>query len=337
MTDETSSSRHEALGLVVGLTALLSLLLIAFAWPSSQLEPRQLPVAVVGPEPVTQEIAAALSGALGQDAIEVVPVASREQAVSAIEEREVYGALLPSPEGTEVLVASAGSPAAAQLITQIGSRITSGGPPPIITDVVPLPAGDPRGAVFGTGAFPLVLGGIAAAGALSLRLRSRGTRLLGVAGVAIGAGLAFAAVLQLWLDALAGSYLANSGVIALGLAAVALLLMGLYNLLGAAGLGLGAAVILLLGNPLSAVAAAPELLPAGWSTLGQLLPPGASGTALRSVAFFDGNGAFVPLLVLAGYVVVGALLLILPSRDRAPEADRRTSHFPRTGDALQGS
>ena len=106
-------------------------------------------------------------------------------------------------------------------------------------------------------------------------------------------------MLQGWLGALDGSYWANAGVVSLGIAAIGLTLVGLRRTIGMAGLPLGAMTILLLGNPLSGVTSAPELLPTGWSTLGQLLPPGATGTALRSTAFFDGAGAGLPLLVLS--------------------------------------
>ncbi|HJR38296.1 MAG TPA: hypothetical protein VJ819_07935, partial [Nocardioidaceae bacterium] len=182
---------------------------------------------------------------------------------------------------------------------------------------------------FAAGSFPLVLGGLAAAAILSLRIPGRGSRVAGAIGVAVAAGLALTAVLQLWLDALGGSYLANAGVVALAIGSIALVLVGLRNVLGLAGLGLGAAVVLLLGNPLSGITSAPELLPAGWGTLGQLLPPGAAGSALRSTAFFDGAGASGPLLVLAGWVAVGLVLAMVPVRRGAErEAARRTPEKP---------
>jgi hypothetical protein len=85
--------------------------------------------------------------------------------------------------------------------------------------------------------------------------------------------------------------MANSGAIALTVAATSLSILGLESLLGYAGLGLGAGAMMLIGNPLSGTVTAPEMLP-GWSgTLGQLLPPGAGGQLLRSTAFFDGHGA----------------------------------------------
>ena len=95
--------------------------------------------------------------------------------------------------------------------------------------------------------------------------------------------------------------------VALGLAAVSLSLLALGSLLGYAGLALGAGVLVALGNPLSGATSGPEMLPDGWGRLGQLLPPGAEISLLRSVAFFDGGGRG-PLVVLLCWMAAGLLL-----------------------------
>jgi hypothetical protein len=77
---------------------------------------------------------------------------------------------------------------------------------------------------------------------------------------------------------------------------------------GRAGAAVGALLTVLVGNPLSGVSSAPELLPAPAGALGQLLPPGAGGSPLHSTAFFDGAGAGAPLTVLAAWVVLGLAL-----------------------------
>lgn len=114
------------------------------------------------------------------------------------------------------------------------------------------------------------------------------------------------------MEALAGSYWSNASVIALGILAVALPVIGLHRLLGRPGIGIVALLIMLVGNPLSGVASAPELLPLGW--LGQLLPPGAAGTALRGTAFFDGAGTGEALVVLMCWVTAGLILALVPRR-----------------------
>jgi hypothetical protein len=313
-------------GVVVGLTAALTVLLTAFAWPASQLEPRGVPLALVAPPGAGDQVAAALAGAMSPDAFEVTPLGSRDAAVAAIADREAYGAIVMSASGTEMLVASAAGPAVAQMLTKMAEGMSAAsGTAPVVTDVVPLPSADPRGVVFGAGAFPLVVGGIAVGLVLALRVPGRRQQLVAGVGVAVASGLALAAVQQLWLDALGGSYWANAGVYALAIGAMAAVVAGMHHVLGLPGLGLAAATILLLGNPLSAITSAPELLPDGWSTLGQLLPPGAAGSALRSTAYFDGAAAAAPLLVLGAWLVAGVVLAALPLRQAAA---RRTASRP---------
>lgn len=314
---------------MLGLTAALSVILVAFAWPTSQLKPRHLPIAVVGPAGAADQLAAVLARAAGADAFDVKALGSRDAAVAAIENREVYGAVVAAPTSAQMLVCSAASPIVAQMLTQVGSQLAApSGAPPAVTDVVPLPEDDPRGAIFAAGAFPLVIGGIAVGVALALRVPGRARRLLAGVGVAGTSGLARAAVQQYWFGALGGSYRANAGVYALAVSAMAAAVVGLHNLLGLPGLVLAAATILLLGNPLSAITSAPELLPDGWSLLGQLLPPGAGGTALRSTAFFHGVGVVAPLLMLAVWLLVGAGLAALPLHRSAMQPPPGYAHRP---------
>jgi hypothetical protein len=77
---------------------------------------------------------------------------------------------------------------------------------------------------------------------------------------------------------------------------------------------------LLIGNPGSGNASAPELLPGFWRTVGPLLPPGAGGQALRNVAYFDGAALAGPLLVLGGFALAGAVLILAPRRQPAADA-----------------
>jgi len=260
----------------------------------------------VGPAPAVAQVEKGLEQAM-PGGFELSAVPDRAAAVQKIEDREVYGAIVLDPQQPEVLTASAGGPAVAQIITQLATRLSPEAPAKV-TDVVPLPADDPRGAGLAAGALPLVLGGIIAAALLTQLVRSGAKRMVGAVTFAITGGLALAAVLQFWLGSFEGSYLANSGVIALSIAAVSLTLLGLEWLLGRAGLALGAATMMLLGNPLSGLTSAPEMLPSGWGALGRLLPPGAAGTALRSVSFFDGAGAAGPLVVLGCWLVAGLTL-----------------------------
>ncbi|GAA1545770.1 hypothetical protein [Kribbella lupini] len=307
--DTADRRRPPVLVVVTLLTALLTVLLIAFAWPAARSEPRDVPLAVAGPQSAVGQVTAALEQAMpGGFAIE--PVADRESAVQAIKDRDVYGAIVLDQTAPEVLTASAAGPVVSQLLTQVAGKLAAQNPAaaPKVTDVVPLPADDPRGAGLAAGALPLVLGGILAAAALTNFAKPGSGRVLGAVTFAATGALALTAVLQFWLGSFEGNYWANAGVIAMSIGAISLTLLGLEWLIGTAGLGLGSAIMMLLGNPLSGLSSAPEMLPTGWGALGQFLPPGAAGTALRSVSFFDGAGAGQPLAVLASWLVLGLAL-----------------------------
>jgi len=299
-------------GVSLGVTTLLTLLLAAFTWPASELEPRSLPIAVAAPAAAAAGIERQLTSE-DEDAFDVDTVADRDAAVAAIGDRKVYGAIVAGPDQVELLTASAASPTVAQLLTQNAETMAGEGGSITVTDVVPTAEDDPRGAVFSAGALPLAIGGIMVGAVSAMALRRTGERLVAAAIVGVVGGLALAGVMQGWLGALEGSYWANAGVIALGILAVALPIIGLRHLIGPAAIAAVALLILLLGNPFSGVSSAPELIPLGW--LGELLPPGAVGSALRGTSYFDGAGVGVPITVLLCWLALGLVMAFVPGRE----------------------
>ncbi|MCP9971318.1 hypothetical protein LUX57_44515 [Actinomadura madurae] len=230
---------------------------------------------------------------------------------AALQDREAYGAIVATPSGPKVLTASAASPAIAQQLGAVAARLGGGAASSPAEDVVAADSDDPRGAGFGALALPLVMSGIAAAVLLTFAIPSAGWRAAGAVLFAALGGLGVAGVAQGWLSLLPGSYLAVAGVMSLTVLAVTGAIAGLAAAIGRAGIGVGALTMLLLGNPLSAAASAPEMLPQPWGELGQFLPPGASVTLLRSTAFFDGAGGGGALAVLAAWAVAGLVLFAL--------------------------
>jgi hypothetical protein len=305
--------------IVVAVVFVQALLALWFAWPAKELAPRDLPLLVAGPGPAATAFADRLR-AERPGAFDVRTVADATAADAALRDRQAYAAFVLAQDGPSLHVASAASPTVAALLTQAAQQMGGGRPVPVV-DVVPTPAGDPRGAGFAGGFLPLLLTSIAAGAALLLAVGSRGLRSAGLIGYAILAGLVAAAV-QHGMGVLSGSYLAAAGVDALLTLAIAASVAGLGAVLGRAGMALGAFLLFVIGNPISAVASAPELLPQPWGAIGQLIPPGAGATLLRDVAFFDGAGGRAALIVLAGWALVGLVLVALrrPSRP-APAAD----------------
>lgn len=296
-----------ALLIALGVVLLQALLLPLFAGPAARLAPRDLPIVVAGPEPQAAQIAARLAAAQ-PGAFAVSTVADAPAADAALRDRTAYAALVLGPDGVALHTASAAGPAVATLLIQALQGIGQGRPVPV-TDVVPADPDDPRGAGFAAGFLPLAITSMIAAVAFTLLLRGRAARLAGLLGYAVLAGLGAAAVLQHGLGVLPGGYLANAAVIGLFALAVSATITGLGAALGTPGIGIGALLVFLVGNALSGISSAPELLPQPWGEVGQWLPVGAGGTLLRSVAFFDGAGAGAAAAVLTGYAAVGLLLV----------------------------
>src|SRR3954451_392479 len=295
--------------LLAVLAVLLTVVLTAFAWPAVNTAPRDLPVAVAGPAAATAQVAGALAAA-EPGALDVRTLADERAAREAIADREVYGAVVVGPDGPHLLVASAASPVVAQSLRQVAAGLgAASGTTVPVEDVVPTPASDPRGAGLAAAALPLALGGILTAGLVSRMIRRIPLRIAAALAMAAVGGMVTATVLGTWLGSVQSGWWTTTGVVALGMAATALVLLGLHSLFREVGLALGAVVVVLLGNPLSGLTSAPELLPSGWGTLGQLLPPGATGTLLRSVSWFGGAGAGTPVLVLSTWCAVGLVLL----------------------------
>lgn len=303
------SSLAPALAAVAAVAVLLTVVLTAFAWPAVRSAPHDLPLAVAGPPPAVPQVTGALDAA-SPGAFDVRPVEDEAAARAAIEDREVYGAVVVDASGPRLLVASAASPTVANSLRQVAAGLgAASGTPVPVEDVVPAPAADPRGAGLAAAALPLALGGIVTAALTSRLVRGRLRQVAAALAAAVAGGMVTASVLGGWLGSVDGSWWTTAGVVALGISATALVLLGLHDLLGTAGLALGSATTVLLGNPLSGLAGAPELLPGSWGTLGQFLPPGATGTLLRATAWFDGAGAGPALLVLLAWCLAGLLLL----------------------------
>ncbi|MFD0744004.1 hypothetical protein ACFQ1L_20880 [Phytohabitans flavus] len=226
------------------------------------------------------------------------------------------------PEGVTLHTAPAASPTVATLLTQASAQL-NGGQPVRTVEVVPLDPDDPRGTGFASGFLPLAITSLLAGIAVYFLVRGRGPRLTGLLGYAVLAGLVSAAVLQFWLGVIPGTYLLNAAAIGLFTLAVAASVSGLAAVLGEPGIGLGALVVFLIGNALSGVAAAPQLLPQPWGEIGQWLPIGAGGTLLRSTAYFDGAGGTTAVWILAAYALAGLVLVAL-GRARAGSHEATT-------------
>jgi hypothetical protein len=315
-------------GVLAAVLTLQALVVAALVLPGHKPEPHDVPLGVVGPPALAQQIEQTRPGAF-----DVTTYPDEAAARAAIDERDVYGAVVADGAGERLLVASAASNSVAQLLrTSVAAS-----PDVAVEDVRPLTAEDPRGSTINLMFMPLVITCFSVVMLLThLELRRR--VLLSAIGVfALLAGLAVTGFVGEGLGALPGDYLSLAGVAALTVLAVALPTAGFVRLLGAPGLGVSVLLFFLVGNPSSGNASAPEMLPDGWRHISQLMPPGAGGSALRNVAYFDGNALLQPVLVLTTYALFGALLVVAADLVRRRRtADEAVADLPPQATATGG-
>jgi hypothetical protein len=298
--------------------ALIATFVFFFVTPGREPGPNGLPVAVAGQSAATDSLAARLES---QD-FKVVRVADAAAAREKIEDRDVYGAFVGEPGSQRLLVAGAASVPVAQMLQDVGrsAQVRS------VQDVKPIDSDDPRGVTLNLFVLALVITSILTA-LMSIqlmpRLQALGPRLATFGAVAVLGALVAVGILKAQ-GALPGPFLAEAGVAAFAILAIATSSFGLIRLLvsliGPTGGMAPFLILLMLGNPASGLASAPELLPTPWHPLGMFLPPGALGSALGGTAYFGGAGVVGPLLVLTGYAAVGLGLNQLASLRQARSA-----------------
>lgn len=323
--------------------AIVAIVVAGFVWPTATARPHDLPVAIAGPADAVQPLEDALAQR-DPSPFALRAVSGRDEAVSLIQDREVYGAILLGDQ-PEVLVASAASPAAAQALrgvatelqaqissaveaalTQqlaaIAQAVKSGAAPTLpaaapsiptvtVTDVVPLAAGDATGGGLAAASFPLVLGGILSGVLLVLLVAGVIRRLLGLLVFAVASGLGIALVLQTWFGILQGSWLLNAAAAGLAVAATGAVIIGLNALIGPSGIAVGSVITMLIGNPLAAAAIPWQFLAQPWGQIGQWFVPGASATLLRALSYFPDASTGAAWLTLAAWAAAGVLLALV--------------------------
>jgi hypothetical protein len=281
----------------------VALIVTLFLWPSSRLEPRDLPVGVAGPPAAAQTLEQKLEAREG--AFEVHRYPDEAAARAAIEDRDIYGAFVATPSGTQLLTASAASATVAQTLTRAATEAQ--GSAPQAKDVVPV---SQAGNALPSAVFPLILGGSLIAAFSRLRQPGSFKRAGVVVAGAILAGLAATALIQSWLGVVEGSWAANAGVLTLTLLAIAATVAGLDALFGTIGATTGALLMILIGNPFAGASSGPEMLPEPTGLIGQLMPPGAGINLLRSTGFFDGAAVTGHVVVLAVWAAVGLTMVL---------------------------
>ena len=299
---------------IVLFPALVLMLAFAFSYVGAFHDPtpHNVPVAVVGPPAVTSQL-----DALPGDPLDARQASSRADALSQIDDREVYGAY--DATTNRLFVASAANRATAIALEATFNRVAAakGRPAVRVTDVKPLPPKDPNGTAAFYAVIAWVFGGyigstlIGLIGSPRSRSRQRATARIGAfAGFGIVAGILSVVMLRACFGVFSGHVVALCAIAALTIFASGAATAGIQAAAGPAGTGLVILVFVILGNAASGGPFARPLLPGLWRTIGGVLPPGASVDLARSALFFDGARIAGPILVLVGWAALGTALAV---------------------------
>src|SRR4051794_19548932 len=301
-------------GALVLLPAPVLMLAVAFSYVGAfhAPVPHDVPLAVVGPPSV-----AARLDTLPGHPLDPRQSASRQAALSQIDDRKVYGAYEVATN--RLFVASAANRATAIALERTFDRVAAAQRRPAVrvTDVKPLPLKAPNGTAAFYAVIAWVFGGyigstlIGVIGTPRSRSHKRGAARIGaLAGFGLVAGILSVLLLRASFGVFSGHVVAMCAIAALTIFASGAATAGIQAAIGPAGTGLVILFFVILGNAASGGPFARPLLPGLWRTIGGVLPPGASVDLARAALFFDGARIAGATLVLVGWAVLGAALVI---------------------------
>nr|WP_306328216.1 hypothetical protein [Streptomyces venezuelae] len=273
-------------------------------------EPHDLRVDVVGSGPSAQILAQTLQDK-GAGALDVRTVPDRETAVAALRQQGSFGAYVPGAK-PELMVASASSDTSAMAVEKVFTKVAAAQDSPLkVTDVAPVASGDPTGqGVFfllvalsiGAYASVAVIGG---AGAV-LPMRIRVLLAAGMSLVVSVVGTLFAGPVFHLVDQGLGGVWALSWLYAAGILLVG---VGLHTFLRR-WTTLGVMVLFVMLNFTSSGGIyRPELQPGFFGSLHAFWNGAGFVEGVRGQVYFDGHALGGHVLVLALWLLAGAVLV----------------------------
>jgi hypothetical protein len=275
-------------------------------------QPHQIPIAVTAPDLADQ-----LRQALG-DSVEVHPAADAAAARHALERHDVVAALsTDGPGQLRLEIAGAdGTSTTSAVKNLVGAYANGAGKHVTTEDVVPLTHFDARGLAGFYVAFGVTLAGFVLASnvlglAGLLRLRHRFWLL---AGASVAIGTVAAIIAGPMLGAVPAPVIPLVFTLTLLAAAAAFTTKLLGTYLGPVGVPVATLLLLTVGNATSGATIGADLLPAPARAVSALLPPGAAVRAITDLSYFDGAHAAAPVITLAPWAVIAALLVGLRPR-----------------------
>ena len=309
---------------VIGGLVILVTLLVLFGSALRDPRPHDIPVGLVAPQQMVDQ----LTQGFAQNAPGAFAFTSyldEAEARSAIDQREVVAALIAGQTGPTLVVAGAAGDAIAGGVTAAFTNVFAQQGQTLAVEVVhPFGTGDAHGIIL----FFLILATVITSvicGALAVFL-APAARWAAVATVVVVYAICAGIVGALTASWLANDY-GNAIVALMALLAVVSLVIGLVvaacaRLAGPAGVGLAVLAVVLIGLISSGGPLGSAFLPDAYRLVAPWLPIEPAYSAIRGALYFGGTGLTAPLLVLGAWIVIGLAGLVaadfiaLPGRSR---------------------
>ena len=303
--------RHSRLMVVVGAVIAIALG-AAYLSIGHDPEPREVPIAAVGTPAVAQAIEAK-----ARDQLDVRAVPDLAAAKKAIDEREIYAAVVPGERGVrELVIASSASNQVANFMRKTLGAATPQNVPRIV-DAKPLPEDDSAGSSIPLLVQLLILGGsVGILGFRSVLPRFQAGPRTGVLPIAalvayaLAFGLAVAGISEAFGVGTDAGFLDRVLVFSFISLAVTASTAAMVSLIGAAGSAVAGTLFFVIGSQISGGNTALEFLSPFWSGLGEHLPGGAGTALVRNVLYFPDASMAAPIATLAAYVGAGVLVVL---------------------------
>lgn len=303
--------------------ALFVVLLVQAAFVSSYVgalhdpKPRDLQVGVVGSSPLPE--------ALGkQVGFQVVPFADEAATRNAIDHRKIEAAFVSTSAGSTLIVVPAAGALMANALANAFQLAAAGAHQRLtVVQAHPLPPGDVSGTTSFLVVMALIVGGYLASTIALIfgGAATRHRRLVALLIVSVVGALVTDTIAGPVIGALPSSkFFVLWALFLLVMTAVAFATAALQTLFGPMGTLIVIVVFVIFGAPAAGGTVPSAFLPEFWRVFGPYLPAGAGTTAVRNTVYFGGNAIGVSLLVLAGYLIAGALVVIAIRRRATPDS-----------------
>ncbi|QCB49149.1 hypothetical protein E5720_12300 [Rhodococcus sp. PAMC28707] len=305
--------------LAAGVLILQLGFILSYVAAFHQPEPREIPIAVVAeqglPAGVDSDTADKLN-AIDGTPLDARTAASTGDARAMIRNREVLGAYVLSPTGTDTLItASAAGSSIASSLEAIFTKVDqSQNRTFVVRDDIPVSIHDNRGLSGFYLSVGWVVGGYLLAAAIGLligapkSLREASAQFGVIVGYSILSGILGAFITTHVVGTFAGHWFPLALLGTAVVLATALFTLGLRAAVGIAAVPIAIIVFVILGNPSAGGAFGPNVLPEFYSAVGRWITPGVGTEGVRSIVYFSGTGLGQPALALVLYTVIGLAL-----------------------------